>query len=77
MSFFDTTDSKSDQNKVVLDDHDQCISLLELATDHLSQRVMDLENSSFLQDEMVKLKAKAADLENLSRRQNVRIGRSY
>uniref|UniRef100_A0A3B3I1G2 L1 transposable element RRM domain-containing protein n=1 Tax=Oryzias latipes TaxID=8090 RepID=A0A3B3I1G2_ORYLA len=73
-SSFEAIDSKLDQNKLLLDDHDQRISSLELATDDLSQRVMDLENTcSSLREENAKLKAKAADLENRSRRQNVRI----
>lgn len=73
-SSFDAIDTKLDQNKVFLDDHDQRISSLELATDDLSQRVVDLENiCSSLRDENTKLKAKVIDLENRSRRQNVRI----
>lgn len=57
-----------------MDDHDQRISSLELASEDLSQRVLDLENiSSSLRDENAKLKAKVINLENRSRRQNVHI----
>ncbi|KAK7929596.1 hypothetical protein WMY93_005991 [Mugilogobius chulae] len=68
-------ETKLDQYKLLVDDHDQRISSLELASDDLSQRVSELENvCSSLREDNAKLKAKlAVDLENRSRRQNIRI----
>ena len=67
-------ETKLDQTKLLTDDHDQRISSLELAADDLSQRVMDLEATcSTLREENTKLKTKVTDLENRSRRSNLRI----
>ncbi|KAK7877557.1 hypothetical protein WMY93_031745 [Mugilogobius chulae] len=73
-NFVDCLETKLDQYKLLVDDHDQRISSLELASDDLSQRVSELENvCSSLREDNAKLKAKAVDLENCSRRQNIRI----
>ncbi|CAL9701054.1 unnamed protein product [Knipowitschia caucasica] len=67
-------ETKLDQHKLVMDDHDQRISSLELSSDDMSQRVSDLENACCaLREDNSKLKAKVLDLENRSRRQNIRI----
>ncbi|KAK5603918.1 hypothetical protein CRENBAI_026064 [Crenichthys baileyi] len=67
----DEIDSKLEQYDISLDDDGQRISSLELASEHLSQRVLDLEYTrSTLQDENARLKAKVIDLDNRSCRQN-------
>lgn len=71
---FGQLDSKLEQLGLTVDDHGQRLSSLELATEDLSQRVMDLENlSATLRSDNTKLMAKVVDLEGRSRRQNIRI----
>lgn len=67
-------ETKLDQTKLLVEDHDQRVSSLELATDDLSQRVLDLETAcATLREENTKLKTKVTDLENRGRRSNLRI----
>lgn len=67
-------ENKLDQTKLLTDDHDQRISSLELASEDFSQRIQEIEATcSSLREENDKLKAKVIDLENRSRRSNVRI----
>uniref|UniRef100_A0A3P9GX20 L1 transposable element RRM domain-containing protein n=1 Tax=Oryzias latipes TaxID=8090 RepID=A0A3P9GX20_ORYLA len=70
---FNMLDSKLDQTRLAVEDQGQHVSSLELASEDLSQRVTDLEESlNTLQEANAKLKAKVADLEGRSRRQNIR-----
>ena len=71
---FGQLDSKLDQIKLTVEDHDQRVSSLELSAEDLCQRVVDLENiCSTLRSDNTKLMAKVADLESRSRRQNIRV----
>lgn len=71
---FNLLDSKLDQTRFAVEDHGQRVSSLELASEDLSQRVTDLEETiNILREANAKLKAKVTDLEGRSRRQNIRI----
>lgn len=71
---FNQLESKFDQVCSTVDEHGQRLSSLELASEDLSQRVVELENvCSRLQESNSKLTAKVVDLEGRSRRQNIRI----
>lgn len=71
---FSQLNSKLDQMQLAVEDHGQRVSSIELVLEDLSQRVIDLEDScSTLRDDNTRLKAKVADLESRSRRQNIRI----
>ncbi|XP_036069352.1 cAMP responsive element modulator b [Oryzias melastigma] len=71
---FNLLDSKLDQTRLTVEDHDQRVSSLELASEDLNQRVTDLEETcTILREANAKLKAKVTELEGRSRRQNVRI----
>lgn len=67
-------EAKFDQHKLMVDDHDQRISSLELSSDDISQRVSELEDAIVsLRDDNTKLKAKVVELEDRGRRSNLRI----
>lgn len=60
--------------RIMVEEHDQCISSLELASEDLSQQVTDLEETcTTLPKANAKLKDKVTDLEGWSRHQNVQI----
>lgn len=71
---FSAMEAKFDQVRETVEDHGQRLASLELATDDLSQRTDELEKlCSALRDSNAKLSAKVLDLENRSRRNNLRI----
>ncbi|KAJ8369401.1 hypothetical protein SKAU_G00094290 [Synaphobranchus kaupii] len=73
-SSFDSLASKLDNMNSTVTDHGQRIGSLEVNATEVDHRLQQLESTCFaLQGDNQSLKAKVADLEGRSRRQNIRI----